>query len=92
MVLHCFFHKSVDLLGYLLSSIKQRLFLVVLPVERQIEHPNRLPEIPQLRAGTVDNSGHFVSNNEFQVLHDRLSINSPLWTFIEFEFLIRDTQ
>ena len=69
MVVDGFFHELVNFLRDFLSSIEECLLLIVLPVQSQIEHTDRLPEITQLRPSTVDNSSHFVSDDELEVLH-----------------------
>jgi len=69
MVVDGFFHKLIDLLRDLLSGIEQRLLLIILPVERQIEHSNCLPEVAKLCACRVDHSSHLVSDNKFQILN-----------------------
>ena len=69
MIVNGFFHELVDLLGDFLSSVEECLFLIVLPVQGQIEHAYCLPEIAQLRTSTVDNSSHFVGDDELEILH-----------------------
>ena len=69
MVVDGFLHELVDLLRDLLSSIEQRLLLIVLPVERQVEHSNCLPEVAKLRACRVDHSSDLVGDNKFQILN-----------------------
>ena len=69
MIVNGFFHELVDFLRDFLSSIEECLLLIILPVQRQIEYTDRLPEIAQLRSSTVDNSSHFVGDDELEVLH-----------------------
>ena len=64
-----FFHELVDLLGDLLCGVEQRLLLVVLPVERQVEHSNCLPEVAKLCPCRVDHSSDLVGDDEFQILN-----------------------
>jgi hypothetical protein len=68
MVVYCLFHELIYFLGYFLSSIKESLFFVVLPIQGKVKHSNCFPKVSELCAGSVYNSGYFICNNKFQVL------------------------
>ena len=68
LVFQGFFHEFVDFIWYLLLGIEKSLFLVVLPVESQVEHSDWLPVVGQLGPRSVHHSTHFVRYHEFQVL------------------------
>ena len=69
MIVNGFFHELVDFLRDFLCSIEECLLLIILPVQSQIEYTDCLPEIAQLRPSTVDDSSHFVGDDELEVLH-----------------------
>ena len=54
---------------FVLLMIKQHLILRVVPVEGQVDDAETLPQIIQLAASTVNDSGNFIRKYEFKVLH-----------------------
>jgi hypothetical protein len=48
--------------------VEERLLLVILPVECQVKHPDRLPKIAQLSTCSVNNPRDFVRNNKLEIL------------------------
>ena len=71
MVVDGLLHETIDFFGDFLGLVKKCLFLVVLPVQRQVHDSNRLPEVAKLRPRTIDHSGDFVRHYEFQILLTR---------------------
>lgn len=68
MVFNSFLDKFKNLVGDLFCLVEERLLLVILPVECQVKHPDRLPKIAQLSTCSVDNPRDFVRNNKLEIL------------------------
>lgn len=60
MVLHSVVHKVEYFVRYFLGFVEEDLLLVVLPVERQVLHPDAIPVVVELHAGGVDYFLYFV--------------------------------
>lgn len=73
MVVNSLLHEFVDFLRDFLSRVKESLLFIVLPVERQIQYSDCLPEITKLGACSVDDPSDFVSHDEFEVLQFHVS-------------------
>jgi len=76
MVVDTLFHEAVDLLRYLLLCVKKGLFLVVLPVQRQVKNSDSFPEIAELCAGRVHDAHNFIRHYKFEILqkHRRVRV------------------
>ena len=68
MIVNPLLHETEYFFRDLLSCVEQGLFLVILPVESQVEHSNSLPEVAELGASRVDDPHYFVGHDKFQVL------------------------
>ncbi len=68
------FHKFEDPGDLHVLLVEQHLLVILLPVERQVLDPYRLPEVGYLVPGTVHDVRDFVGDQELQVLQGETSL------------------
>jgi hypothetical protein len=66
--LQSLFDEAEDLVGYHVTWVQNSLVVGIDPKITQVYDTDRLPMVGHLPATTIDYSGDFVCNNEFQVL------------------------
>ena len=69
------FYEVVNLFCDSILSVKKNLILLVQPIESQIGYTDTLPHVPHLGSRTIDNMGHFISHDKFQILRSKLIPN-----------------
>ena len=68
MVFNGFLNEFKNLIWNLFLRVEERLLLVILPVEREVQNSNGFPKIAQLSACRVYDACDLICDDEFQIL------------------------